>query len=292
MAELRNIAAKTILSRLKHAPDSAFGITYNMNLYRGCQHQCIYCDSRSKVYQLGDLADIRQKENAISLLHKSLAGKRERATIGFGSMNDPYMPVEKKQELTRRALEIIAYHRFPVHMLTKSNLVVRDIDIFQNIARVYAAVSLTITTPNDQLAAKIEPAAPSSTLRFEAIRQLRRAGIYAGIILTPVLPHITDKEEDIVELLEKAKAADAQYVLGWMGMTLREGQREYFYDKLDKLFPTVRMRYESEFGDNYGVGPAHAKDLKKNFYATCKRLGLASKMQFYSPPNIVQGTLF
>ena len=191
------IKSKTILSRLSGAPDPYFGITYNMNLYRGCQHQCIYCDSRSKVYRLGDLSHIRIKQNALFLLEKELRSKRKKGTVGTGSMNDPYMPVEAKEQLTRRAMELLAHYHFPVHALTKSDLVLRDMDIWQELAKVYAAVSFTITTPSDELSRKIEPGAPLSSLRFKAMESLARDKIYCGVILSPVLPFLTDKEESI-----------------------------------------------------------------------------------------------
>ncbi|HEY4788958.1 MAG TPA: radical SAM protein, partial [Bacteroidales bacterium] len=193
----RFIEAKTILAHVKQGPDNIFGLKYNMNLYRGCQHGCIYCDSRSKCYQLGELSDIRIKENALLLLEKELKSKRERGTIGFGSMNDSYMPIEKTEELTRKTLQLALRYRFPIHIITKSNLVVRDIDILKEISKIYAAISFTITTADDRLSKLIEPNAPVSSLRFDAIRTLSEAGIYTGITLMPVLPFITDEQDNL-----------------------------------------------------------------------------------------------
>jgi DNA repair photolyase len=173
---MEEIQAKSILSKVKN--DSFFGLTYNMNLYRGCQHACIYCDSRSVCYQLGELSHIRYKGNAIELLKKELSKKKLKGTIGFGSMNDPYMPVESKMQLTRQALEVVSQHRFPVHIITKSNLVTRDIDLLSKISKVYAAISFTITTADDDLARIIEPNAPSPSSRFEALRLLSENNIY------------------------------------------------------------------------------------------------------------------
>ena len=245
----RTITAKTILSSVKPGIDSWFGLRYNMNLYRGCQHGCIYCDSRSNCYQLGDLSDIRIKENALLLLEKELKSKRERGTIGFGSMNDPYMPVEKSEELTRRALQLVRRYRFPVHIITKSNLVVRDIDLLKEIGRIYAAISLTITTTDDNLSKLIEPNSPISSQRFEALRQLSEAGIYAGITLMPVLPFITDEQENLLDIVYKAKENGAKYILASVGMTLREGQREYYYEQLDKHFPGLKEKYSQTYGN-------------------------------------------
>jgi DNA repair photolyase len=232
----RTIPAKSILSKVKDAPDSWFGITYNMNLYRGCQHQCIYCDSRSECYQLGDLADIRIKENALALLEKELKSKRAKGTIGFGSMNDPYMPVEKNEELVRGALKLLVRHHFPVHILTQSDLIVRDIDLLQQLSTNYAAASLTITTSNDELARIIEPAAPVSSRRFEALRRLSEEGIHTGVMFMPLLPFINDTWEEVEDLILRAKDAGAGYLLFYPGVTLRKGSREHFYQKLESHF--------------------------------------------------------
>ena len=152
-----SINAKTILSAIKEGADTWFGLRYNMNLYRGCQHGCIYCDSRSACYRMDALDHIYAKENALALLEKELASKRNKGTIGFGSMNDPYMPLESNYELTRGALKLIRDFRFPIHIITKSDLVVRDIDLIKKISSVYAAVSFTITTFDDELSSILEP---------------------------------------------------------------------------------------------------------------------------------------
>jgi DNA repair photolyase len=286
------IQAKSILCKLKRAPDPYFGITYNMNLYRGCQHQCIYCDSRSTVYQLGDLSHIRIKRNAISLLEKELRAKKNRATIGTGSMNDPYMPLEDKEKLTRRALQKIAHYRFPIHVTTKSERVTRDVDLLQEISRIYTAVSFTITTPNDTLSAIIEPGATLSTKRFAAMETMAKHGLYTGLILTPVLPFITDTKESISELLKRAAGAGAKYVLCWMGMTQRDGQREYFYRQMDKHFPGLRNQYVLTFKKNYECASPNAKELYSFFMEQCSKLALPRRMQFYHPNGADQLTLF
>ncbi len=289
---MREIQAKSLLSAVNPKSYDVFGLKYNMNLYRGCQHACIYCDSRSKCYQLGDLSDIRMKSNALQLLEKEVRGKRVRGTIGFGSMNDPYMPVEAQQKQTRGALEIIAKNKFPVHIKTKSNLVCRDIDLLKSISSIYAAVSITITTTNDELAAKIEPGAPVSSKRFEALKQLSEAGIYCGICLMPVLPFITDSQENIKKVLFCAKENGASYVLGFMGMTLREGQREYYYHQLDKHFPGLSNRYLSNYGNIYEAAAPNCKELEKIYYETCQELGLKTRMEFYKPNQPLQMKMF
>ncbi|HBN05534.1 MAG TPA: radical SAM protein, partial [Bacteroidales bacterium] len=171
---IKYIQAKSILSKLSHT-DLWFGISYNMNLYRGCQHGCIYCDTRSECYGINDISQIRIKENAIELLQKELSSKRmQKATIGTGSMNDPYMPIEKEIRLTRKALELINKYKYPVHIITKSNLVERDVDLLEEISKTYSAVSFTITTFDDKLSNIIEPFAPSTSLRFKAIETLAK----------------------------------------------------------------------------------------------------------------------
>lgn len=232
------IRTRTILSRLR-TRDTLFGITYNMNLYRGCSHGCIYCDTRSTCYGIGDISRIRIKENAVALLEKELSGKKgHKATIGTGSMNDPYMPCEKRHRLTRSALEIISRHRFPVHVITKSGLVARDKDILSEISgKSYAAVSFTVTTSDDTLARITEPGATPPSLRFNAMEKLASAGIYTGVTMMPILPFINHRPENITEIMRMAASSGASYVLPMFGVTLREGSRDFFYSALDKHFP-------------------------------------------------------
>ena len=280
---IKTIQAKSILSSLRSKGFDPFGISYNMNIYRGCQHQCIYCDSRSHCYQIENFSDILIKENAIDLLREELSSKRKKQTIGTGSMNDPYMPIEEDWGLTRRALELIYRYQFPVHIITKSNMVVRDLDILRNISKVYAAVSFTITSNDDELAKKIEPGAPLPSERFEAMKILSAAGIYTGIIISPVLPWITDSESNISELLQHAHQVGAKYALMWPGVTQRHGQREWFYDQLDKQFPELKEKYIDRFGNTYECDSPNADILNKAYYQICSKLRLATQMKFYKP---------
>ncbi len=280
---IKKIQAKSILSPLRSKGFDPFGLSYNLNIYRGCQHQCIYCDSRSHCYQIENFADILIKENAIKLLKEELSTKRKKQTIGTGSMNDPYMPIEKEIGLTRQALELIYRYQFPVHVMTKSNMVVRDLDVLRNISKVYAAVSFTITTNDDKLAKIIEPGAPLPSQRFEAMKILSAAGIYTGIIISPILPWITDSTENITELLQHAHQVGAKYALAWPGLTQRRGQREWFYDKLDKYFPGLKEKYIDRFGNTYECDSPNAEDLNKAYYQVCSKLRLATQMKFYEP---------
>lgn len=286
----QKIIAKTILSRIKQ--DDYFGILYNMNLYRGCQHGCIYCDSRSTCYQLGELSHVRVKENAITLLRKELKTKRKKGTIGTGSMNDPYMPIEKTEVLTRQALQVISDFHYPIHVITKGTLVLRDADIIKQISTTYAAVSFTITTSDNSLARILEPVAPATSDRFLALKTLRMKGIYAGITLMPLLPYINDNVENLREIITKASDCGAQYIIPSFGVTLREGSRDYFYTRLKQHFPGLKEKYVLQYGNSYMCNSEKVKKLYDVFYNLTQKMGIPTRMQFYKPPEDTQLKLF
>jgi DNA repair photolyase len=279
---IKEIQAKVLLSSARR-PDPWFGIKYTMNLYRGCQHQCVYCDSRSECYQIENFSDILVKANAIDLLRKELARKRIRGAIGTGSMNDPYMPLEAKLNLTRRALKVIAEFRFPVHVITKSALVLRDVEVLREISREYAAVSFTVTTADDALGKKLEPGASLVSERFKAMQALASNGILTGVTMMPILPFIEDTEDNIAQIVTRARECGAAYILPAFGMTLRDRQREYYYDQLDKLFPGLRHKYQERFRDRYSASALNAKRLEQAFGELCSRYGIATRMPFYTP---------
>ena len=281
---IKAIQSKTILARVK-GPDDYFGLYYNMNLYRGCQHQCIYCDSRSECYQIEDFDhDVLIKSNAIDLLQRELAGKRVVGTIGTGSMNDPYMPLEAEVQLTRRALEVIAGYGFPVHIITKSDLVLRDIDLLAEISRKsYVAVTFTVTTADDPLSKRLEPGAPVSSRRLAALQVLSQRGLLTGVTLMPVLPFIEDTEQNIRAVVGLAQAAGARYILPAFGMTLRDRQRQYYYAKLDLLFPGLRPRYEQAFGERYSASARNARRLGQIYAELCATFGIATHMPVFIP---------
>jgi len=258
---IKEILAKTLVSRVRGL-DTYFGLDYGMNLYRGCQHRCIYCDSRSLCYEIdGFDREVLVKANAIELLEAELRRKRKRGIIGTGSMNDPYMPLEKDVRLTRRALETIAAYRFGVHVVTKSDLVVRDIDILRKIGRAAsAAVSLTITTIDDRLSSRIEPGAPVSSARFAALRALAEAGIETRIALMPILPFIEDTWENVSAIVEEGHRCGVRAIVPWFGMSMRDRQRALFYGRLDELFPGLRARYEERFGEDYTLQRPRHRD--------------------------------
>ncbi len=289
---IKEISAKTLLSSAKH-PDPWFGIKYTLNLYRGCQHQCIYCDSRSKCYGIESFAsDVLVKANAIELLRAELPRKRVRGTVGTGSMNDPYMPLEATVGLTRRALAVIAEHRFPVHVITKSDLVLRDADLLAEIGRVYAAISFTVTAADDALSQRVEPGAPPTSRRFAALAALAARGLYTGVTMMPILPFIEDTAENIAGIVAQAAAAGARYILPAFGMTLRDRQRAYYYEQLDRRFPGLRQKYEARFGDQYNAAADNARQLERLCADLCQRHGIPLRMTHYAPQAAKQLTLF
>lgn len=289
---IKEIQGKVLLSHVKNAPDPWFGLTYTINLYRGCQHQCIYCDSRSACYRIENFKDILVKVNAIDLLQRELATKRIKGTIGTGAMNDPYMPVEKQYNLTRRALIQIAHYRFPVHVITKSTLVLRDIDVLKSISQVYATVSFSITTANDRLAKQIEPGASKASERFDAMAQLAQHGIATGVTMMPLLPFIEDYEDNVRTILTRARDSGASYVIPNFGVTLRDRQRVYYYDKLDKLFPGLRKSYERRYGTRYYCAVPKAGKLAELFKEICAEYGIATRLTPYEPETAEQLSLF
>ena len=278
---IKEITAKTLLNPVQQ-PDTWFGLKYNMNLYRGCQHQCIYCDSRSECYQIENFSDVLVKANAVDLLRNELARKRVKGTIGTGSMNDPYMPLEAKRNLTGQALQVMAEFRFPVHIITKSDLVLKDLDTIQEINRVYAAVSFTVTTADDELGMKLEPGAPRVSARFAAMSELAAHDILTGVTLMPVLPFIEDNIENIRSIVERAQQNGASYIIPSFGMTLRDRQRDYYYNKLDRSFPGLRGQYERRFGNQYYCPANNSTSLEDEFRDLCENYGIATRMPQFS----------
>jgi len=278
---IREIRVKTLLASVKEDP--LFGLKYNLNLYRGCEHQCIYCDSRSECYGIENFKDVLVKVNALELLEKELRSKRVKGPIGTGSMNDPYAPVELRYNLTGQALTIIARYGFPVHIITKSDLILKDLETLVMINRVHAAVCFTITTPDDTLAKKLEPGAPPSSARLKTMQVLAGRGIPVGVSLMPVLPFIEDDPQAIATLVEQAAAHGASFVLPWFGMSLRDRQREYFYTQLDRLSPGMRQRYERRFGNRYECPTDNARQLYLLMDSLCARLNLSNHIPRYHP---------
>ena len=240
-----------------------------MNLFRGCTHGCIYCDSRSKCYQINHrFEDVEVKENAICLLEEHLKRKRKKCMIGLGSMTDPYIPEELKLNYTRQALEVINNYGFGVSLITKSARVLRDLDVFQEInAKTKCVIQMTLTTYDESLCRKIEPNVSTTKERFETLKILRDSGIPTVVWMTPILPFINDTEENIIGILNYCKEAKVFGVICFgMGLTLRDGNREYFYSELDKKFPQLKEVYMRRYGSSYIVGSRDNKRLMNIFH--------------------------
>ena len=251
--------------------------TNGMNLYRGCTHGCIYCDSRSKCYQMThDFEDIKVKENALDLLEAALRRKRKRCMIGTGAMSDPYMPLEKRLEYTRRALLLIEQYGFGIALQTKSDLVLRDLEILKRInGKTKAVVQTTLTTADEELCRIIEPNVCTTKRRFEVLKTLHDEGIPTVVWLCPILPYLNDTEDNIKRLLEMCVEAKVRGILCFgMGLTLREGNREYFYEQLDRHFPMLKQRYIRNFGNQYVINSPHDAELMRLFHRTCEVNGI------------------
>lgn len=250
-----------------------------MNIYRGCMHGCIYCDSRSKCYQINHaFEDIEVKENALELLEKALKSKRNKVMVATGAMSDPYIPLEEKLRMTRQALQIIEKYGHGVCILTKSDRVLQDIDILQRINnKTKCVVQMTLTTYDDELCKKLEPNVCVTSQRIKALIKLHEAKIPTIVWLDPILPFINDTYENIQGLVRYcAKAKVYGIICFGMGLTLREGNREYFYQQLDKLFPKMKARYEKTFGLRYEAYSLQNDKLMRSFHQLCHAYGIIS----------------
>jgi len=248
-----------------------------MNLYRGCQHGCIYCDSRSTCYQMDHpFEDIAVKENALELLEDALRRKRKPCMIGTGSMSDPYIPLEMELGMTRKSLELIEKYGFGATVLTKSNRVLRDLDILQRInGKTKAVVQMTLTTADEALCRIVEPGVCITAHRVEALKTLHRAGIPTVVWLCPILPFLNDTEENIRKIVEYCADAGVKGIIHFgMGLTLREGNREYFYGALDRHFPGLKVRYIQTYGNAYELPSPNAARLERIFRAECDKYGI------------------
>ncbi len=245
-----------------------------MNLYRGCSHGCIYCDSRSTCYHMEHaFEDIEIKENAIELLETALRKKRKKCMIGMGSMTDPYIPLEKEVQSVRRALELIEKYGFGVTLITKSDLVLRDIDLLRKInEKTKCVVQMTLTTFDEALCKKIEPNVATTKRRVEVLHTLREAGIPTVVWLCPILPFINDTGENLRGILEYCRASGIWGILCFgMGLTLREGSRECFYKNLDALFPGLKERYIKTYGNAYELASPNQNVLMQEFRGFCRK---------------------
>ncbi len=272
------IPAKNIVTKSKTT--YWFGTDYNMNIYRGCSHGCIYCDSRSDCYRVTDFDTVKAKKDALQIIRDELEVRRTKGVIATGSMSDPYNPYEAELKLTHNALELIHAYRFGVAIATKSPLVTRDIPVLKDIASYSPViVKMTITTADDAICKMIEPHVAPTSERFKAIRTLAENNLYAGILLMPLLPFINDTEENIEAIITLAKQNGARFIYFSPGVTLRANQRDYFYDKLDQLFPGIKQKYIKCYGERYSCGSPNAKKLYQYFTTRCNELGLLYDMK-------------
>lgn len=248
-----------------------------MNLYRGCSHGCIYCDSRSKCYHMGhEFEDIEIKANAIELLEHALKRKREKCMLGTGSMADPYLPLESKIGNVRKALALAEQYGFGFTLITKSDRVLRDLDLLKSINdKTKCVVQMTLTTYDEGLCKKIEPNVSTTKERVKALKKLNEAGIPTVVWLCPILPFINDTEENIRGILGYCIEAKVSGVICFgMGLTLREGNREYFYSQLDRLFPRMKEKYMRTYGMQYQINSPKNNELMKIFHQICGDNGI------------------
>lgn len=248
-----------------------------MNLYRGCQHGCIYCDSRSLCYQMNHrFEDIEVKQNAIVLLEQALKAKRKKCMIGTGAMSDPYMPLEEQLRMTRQALEVIQKYGFGAAVQTKSDRILQDLPLFEAINdQAKAVVQMTITTMDENLCRIVEPNVCTTSARLAALRQFRDAGVPTIVWMTPLLPFLNDTPENVRGIVEACAEAGVKGIIHFgMGLTLRDGDREYYYRALDRHFPGLKEEYIRRYGNAYELLSPRHRELTNLFYAECRKYGI------------------
>ena len=248
-----------------------------MNIYRGCLHGCIYCDSRSLCYQMKHkFEDIEVKDNAVELLENALRRKRNKCMIGTGAMSDPYMPIEEKLSNMRKCLEVIERYGFGVTMITKSTKVLRDLDLLKKInEKSKCVVQMTLTTYDEDLCRIVEPNVETTYERFRALEILRDNGIPTVVWLCPILPFINDTEENIRGILDYCVRAKVKGIINFdMGVTLRDGNRAYFYKKLDEHFPGLKEKYIRMYGNSYQLSSPNSRQLNMIYKSECIKNGI------------------
>ncbi|MDY3920336.1 MAG: radical SAM protein [Candidatus Limivivens sp.] len=278
---MEEIPAKTIVTRCK-SPSEWFGIDYNMNIYKGCCHGCIYCDSRSQCYGVEEFDRVRVKADALRIIRDELRRKTRKGVVGTGAMSDPYNPFEKELLLTRHALELLNAFGFGAAIATKSTLMLRDVDLLKEIAE-HSPVLLkvTVTTADDALCRKVEPRVAVSSERLDMIARLSEQGLFAGVLLMPVLPFLEDSEENIRKIVRETARAGGKFIYPAFGMTLRQNQREWYFEKLEQLFPGEGLveRYIRKYGNSYECRSPRARQLWEVFAGECETHGIRYRMK-------------
>ena len=249
-----------------------------MNLYRGCTHGCIYCDSRSACYQMKhDFEDIEVKRNAPSILESQIRRKRQPCMISTGAMTDPYIHLEQELKVTRQCLEVIEKRGFVgLTILTKSARIMRDIDLLYSInAKTKCVVQMTLTTFDEDLCRVIEPNVSTTYERFEVLKTMQKAEIPTVVWLTPILPFINDSEENLRGVLDYCVRAGVVGIITFgFGTTMREGSRDYYYNKLDEHFPGMKQKYIETFGRDYECRVSNHRKLQAVYIDICKKHGI------------------
>ncbi|WP_040196845.1 SPL family radical SAM protein [Candidatus Soleaferrea massiliensis] len=277
------VPAKSIVNRVQNG---WFGVDYNMNIYRGCSHGCIYCDSRSDCYRIDRFDQVRVKEDALRIIRDDLRRKVKKGVVATGSMSDPYNPLERDLQLTRHALELLSAYEFGAAIATKSDLILRDVDVLQEIRKISPVLcKMTVTTCDDELCRRVEPHVSVSSARFAALEKLSAGGIFTGILMMPVLPFLEDTPENVLGIIDRAAHAGVRFIYPAFGMTMRQNQREWYLSKLQELFPEdgLRERYERRYPYQYQCVSDRAKPLWKLFTARCDEKGILYKM-----PDIIR----
>lgn len=290
------VDTKSIVNKTKNS--GWYGMDYTMNIYKGCCHGCIYCDSRSRCYQVDKFDTVRAKMNSSEVIESDLKKKMKKGVVGTGAMSDPYNPFEKKHELTRKALKLVEKYRFGIAIDTKSDLIMRDMDIIKEIkTHSPVIIKLTITTYKDELSKIIEPNVSASSERFKAINELAKNDIFNGVLLGPILPFIDDNVDNIKNMVKQASENGANFISLFPGVTLRDNQREWYYNKLDKDFSGLKNKYIETYGEKYLCMSPNYKKLSEVFIEECEKEGLLYKMEdiisaYKTPYDVKQLSLF
>lgn len=278
--EYTYIPAKTIIRKCSPNRDYLY-VDYAMDLYRGCNHGCIYCYARSDYYEKTDnFASIRVKENALRILRDELMKIQQKGVINDGCVADPYNILEKDLMLTRHALELMNAFEFGVCIITKSDLVARDADVLQDVMTgAPAFVNFSITCADDEMSKKVEPGAPVTSKRLEALETLTKAGVHAGVLMDPMLPYLTDTEENVREMVKKAKQHGAEYIYLSTMVTMTDIQREYYIKEAEKLSPGITETLRTKYKEYYRCKCPKGRKLYQTFVEACEQEGINCDMR-------------
>lgn len=275
---MQTIKTRTIMTKADHG-DKWFGIDYHMNLYKGCNFGCIYCNVRSDTYHTDDFEEIKIKENALEILERELASKAKPGVVSFGTLSDPYNEKEVDLKLTRGALELILKYGFGVSIDTKSDLILRDLDLLQRISEQQnVIIKISVTTMDERLASILEPKVISPKQRLRLLRKLREADLFSGLLLHPVLPFITDNEDNITKIIQEGFKANTNFIYTKMGMTLQTNQKDYYFEKIEEHYKGLSLDYKAVYGNRFHCNTVQYRHLMENFLAKTHTLGILSDM--------------